>query len=141
MSTLSQVATAIAGAAIGPAVAGMTLGIVRQAGFPRQNGRNQAFNHAGNMIGAGLSGYLGWRFGYSAIFWLAVVFAVLNYQQRSNFVLPDDGVTWMDSPQGIVAWHIVADSPGAKAGIRPGDMVVTKGPPDLRDGESIQLKK
>jgi MFS family permease len=37
--TLSQVATAIAGAAIGPAVSGMTLGIVRQAGFNRQNGR------------------------------------------------------------------------------------------------------
>ena len=47
----SQVATAIAGAAIGPAVAGITLGIVRQAGFNRQNGRNQAFNHAGNMVG------------------------------------------------------------------------------------------
>lgn len=47
----SQVATAIAGAAIGPAVAGITLGIVRQRGFNRQNGRNQAFNHAGNMVG------------------------------------------------------------------------------------------
>ncbi len=40
--TASQVATAIAGAAIGPAVAGITLGIVRQAGFNAQNGRNQA---------------------------------------------------------------------------------------------------
>ena len=47
----SQVATTIAGAAIGPAVAGITLGIVRQAGFNQQNGRNQAFNHAGNMVG------------------------------------------------------------------------------------------
>jgi len=27
------------------------------------------------------------------------------------------------------------------AGVTPGDLVVTKGPPDLRDGESIQLKK
>jgi RND family efflux transporter MFP subunit len=27
------------------------------------------------------------------------------------------------------------------AGLIPGDMVVTKGPPDLRDGETIQLKK
>ena len=27
------------------------------------------------------------------------------------------------------------------AGLIPGDLVVTKGPPDLRDGESIQLKK
>ncbi len=55
----------------------------------------------------------------------AVVFAILNYQQRSSFVLPDDGVTWMDSSQGVAAWHIVANSPGAKAGIRPGDIVLT----------------
>src|SRR5579872_5461214 len=65
----SQIATASAGAAIGPAVAGITLGIVRQPGFNRQIGRNQAFNHAGNMVGAGLSGFLGWQFGFAAVFW------------------------------------------------------------------------
>src|SRR6202051_1962957 len=70
----SQIATAIAGAAIGPAVNGITLGIVRQAGFVRQNGHNQAFNHAGKMVGAGLSGFLGWKFGMSAVFWLAAGF-------------------------------------------------------------------
>nr|WP_246788438.1 MFS transporter [Bradyrhizobium sp. CCBAU 53421] len=67
---LSQVATSIAGAAIVPAVTGITLGIVKQRGFNRQNGRNQAFNHAGNMIGAAASGYLGgttatWRYSCS----------------------------------------------------------------------------
>ncbi len=75
---VSQVATAVAGAAIGPAVTGITLGIVRQAGFVRQVGRNQAFNHAGNMVGAGLSGFLGWTFGLTAVFWLAVVFGILS---------------------------------------------------------------
>ena len=74
--TASQIATAIAGAAIGPAVAGMTLGIVRQKGFNAQNGRNQAWNHAGNMIGAGVSGWLGYTFGMPAIFVLAAVFGV-----------------------------------------------------------------
>lgn len=73
----SQIATAIAGAMIGPAVTGMTLGIVRQRGFNAQNGRNQAWNHAGNMVGAGLSGWLGWQFGLSAIFYLAGLFGVL----------------------------------------------------------------
>lgn len=75
--TASQVATAIAGAAIGPAIAGMTLGIFRQRGFNAQNGRNQAWNHAGNLAGAGLSGYLGWRFGMPAIFYLAAGFGAL----------------------------------------------------------------
>ena len=54
---------------------------------------------------------------------VAVIFAVLNYQQRSRYILPDDGVTWMDSPQGVVAWHVVADSPAARAGIKQGDYV------------------
>src|SRR6202789_2676001 len=55
----------------------------------------------------------------------AVVFAVLNFQQRSSFVLPDDGVTWMDTTSGVTAWHIVKDSPAAKAGIKQGDIVDT----------------
>jgi MFS family permease len=76
--TLSQVSTAIAGAAIGPAVSGITLGMVRQAGFNRQNGHNQAFNHAGNMVGAGLSGLLGWMFGFPAVLLLAALFGVLS---------------------------------------------------------------
>jgi MFS family permease len=88
--TLSQVATAIAGAAIGPAVAGITLGMVRQAGFNRQNGHNQALNHAGNMVGAGLSGLLGWQFGFTAVFWLAALFGVLSI--ASVLLIPNDAI-------------------------------------------------
>ena len=84
----SQVATAVAGAAIGPAVTGLTLGIVRQRGFNRQNGRNQAFNHAGNMVGAGLSGFLGWRFGFVAVFLLAAAFGLLSI--ASVLTIPRD---------------------------------------------------
>lgn len=88
--TVSQVATAIAGAAIGPAVTGMTLGIVRQRGFNAQNGRNQAFNHAGNMIGAALSGWLGWKFGMPAIFYLAAAFGVLAI--ASVLIVPERAI-------------------------------------------------
>lgn len=73
----SQIATAIAGAAIVPAVTGITLGLVRQKGFNRQNGRNQAFNHAGALVGAALSGYLGYRFGYVAVFVLSATFGAV----------------------------------------------------------------
>ena len=86
----SQIATAVAGAAIGPAVVGITLGMVRQAGFNRQIGRNQAFNHAGNMAGAGLSGFLGWKFGFTAVFWLAAVFGVLSIV--SVLMIPRDAI-------------------------------------------------
>jgi MFS family permease len=76
--TASQIATSIAGAAIVPAVTGITLGMVGQKGFNRQNGRNQAFNHAGNMVGAAASGLLGWYFGYFSVFLLAALFGVIT---------------------------------------------------------------
>ncbi|MDQ0471914.1 MFS transporter [Labrys wisconsinensis] len=86
----SLVATAIAGSAIVPAVAGITLGMVRQKGFNRQNGQNQAFNHAGNMVGAGLSGLLGWAFGLPAVFCLAAVFGVLTV--TSALMIPAEAI-------------------------------------------------
>ena len=55
----------------------------------------------------------------------AIIFAALNFQQRSRFVLPDDGVTWMDTAQGVTAWHIVPGSPADRAGMREGDEVQT----------------
>ncbi|WP_051481430.1 MFS transporter [Paraburkholderia nodosa] len=73
----SQIVAAVTGALLGPAVAGITLGIVRQRGFDRQFGRNQVANHGGNVAGAALSGWLGWRFGLGAVFVLAAVFGAL----------------------------------------------------------------
>jgi MFS family permease len=75
--TFSQVAQSLASAAIVPAVTGITLGIARQKGFNALNGRNQAFNHAGNMVGAALSGYFGYRFGYVSVFVLAAAFGAI----------------------------------------------------------------
>ncbi len=75
--TASQIAQSLASAAIVPAVTGITLGIVKQKGFNQQNGRNQAFNHAGNLVGAALSGYLGWKYGYVAVFVLAAIFGAI----------------------------------------------------------------
>ncbi len=74
----SQIATSIAGAAIVPAVTGITLGMVKQKGFNRQNGLNQSLNHAGNMVGAAVSGYLGWQFGYFSVFLLAALFGAVT---------------------------------------------------------------
>lgn len=86
--SISQVATAIAGSAIGPAVIAITLGIYKQKGFNRQNGKNQAYNHAGNVAGAALSGYLGMQFGMTAIFLLAACFGALAI--TSALLIPAD---------------------------------------------------
>src|SRR5271155_2949220 len=55
----------------------------------------------------------------------AVVFAFLNFQQRSRYVVPDDGVTWVDTASGVMAWHVAPGTPGDRAGIKQGDYAET----------------
>lgn len=74
---VSQILVAVSGAVLAPAVAGVTLGIARPQGFDRQFGRNQMANHAGNVAGAALAGWLGWHAGFDAVFALVGVFTIL----------------------------------------------------------------
>src|SRR5271165_5341986 len=74
--TAAQVATGIAGAAVGPAIAAITLGLVHQQGFPHQLGRNEASNHSGNVVAAALAGAAGYVFGLGAVFVVLAIMAL-----------------------------------------------------------------
>src|SRR5579863_3844129 len=74
----AQVISGIAGAAIGPAIAAITLGLVHQRGFAHQLGRNGAFNHGGNVAAAALAGGIGYVFGLGAVFVILAVMAMLS---------------------------------------------------------------
>lgn len=54
----------------------------------------------------------------------AMAFAVVNFDQRSRYESPDDGVTWMDTGQGVQAYQVAPNSPGIRAGIRAGDRLL-----------------
>src|SRR5215470_17842393 len=54
----------------------------------------------------------------------AIVFAILNFDQRARFESPDDGVSWRDTNRGVEAWLIAPNSPAQKAGIQPGDQLL-----------------
>lgn len=71
----SQVVTGMVGALMGACVMGMTLGMVGQRGLSRQLGINEAWNHAGNVAAAALSGLAGYRWGLSAVFVLMALMA------------------------------------------------------------------
>ncbi|MEL4893271.1 MFS transporter [Xanthomonas protegens] len=86
----AQVMTALAAAALGPALSGITLGLVRQAGFDHQIARNQVGSHAGNVVAAALAGLLGWKFGFGAVFVLTGCFGVLAI--ISVLLIPRDAI-------------------------------------------------
>lgn len=73
---LAQVAMPLAGAVIPPAIAGISLGIVGPRGFDRQLGRNEAANHAGNVVAALLGGAAAWMIGIVGIFVVQIVLTV-----------------------------------------------------------------
>ncbi|KZL83571.1 major facilitator superfamily transporter [Colletotrichum incanum] len=82
----TQIVSAVAGTSMVPLLVALTLGICShhrddndansksKHSFRALNGRNQAANHAGNMVSAGLAGLLGARFGLKAVFWLVMAF-------------------------------------------------------------------
>jgi len=55
----------------------------------------------------------------------AIIFAILNFDQRARFESPDDAVAWRDTDHGVVeAWRVSPNGPAAKAGIQQGDRLL-----------------
>lgn len=85
---IAQAANGLSDAAFPAAVAGISLGLVHRARYTARTGRNQAWNHGGNVvtaIGAGAAGYL---IAPAAVLWivavlsLAAIAAVLTINPR-----------------------------------------------------------
>ena len=78
--------------------------------------------------------------GFLALLTAAVVtLAWINFRKQGQFVVPDDGVAWVESHGGIVAERVVANGPGARAGIQRGDKVVgVEGQPITRISQLTQ---
>lgn len=76
ITVATQILAAVVGALFGPAIMGLTLGLVGPDGLARQLGRNEAWNHAGNVAAAVLAGMAGYRWGLSAVFALMVFMGV-----------------------------------------------------------------
>jgi PAS domain S-box-containing protein len=54
----------------------------------------------------------------------AMIFAWLNFVQRTEFETPDDGVVWLDTTQGVQAQQVAQNSPAGRAGVRVGDHIL-----------------
>ena len=74
----TQSIAGIAGAVFPPALAAITLGLVGPKLFARRIGRNEAFNHGGNAVSAGIAGSTAYFFGPIVVFWLMALLAVFS---------------------------------------------------------------
>jgi MFS family permease len=69
----AQILIGLASVVIPPAIAAISLGLVGRPGFARRAGRNEAFNHAGNLMAAVTCGAAGYFFNPSWIFYMAAL--------------------------------------------------------------------
>jgi MFS family permease len=74
----AQTAIGAAAAIFPPAVAALTLGLVGRAAMPRRTGRNEAFNHGGNVVVAAVMGGAAYLLGYGALFFVVAAMAAAS---------------------------------------------------------------
>lgn len=72
---VGQITTAVVGAVVGPALAGLTLGLVGERLFPRQIARNEFWNHGGNFASLFAVYVIVSMFGQFGIVWLMLATA------------------------------------------------------------------
>jgi MFS family permease len=70
-----QIVIGLTAAIFSPAIAAIALGIVGKPKLSRRAGRNEGFNHAGNVVFAVLAGGIGAAFGQQWIFYASALFA------------------------------------------------------------------
>ena len=63
----------------------------------------------------------------------AVVLAWINYQKEAEFVVPSDGVWWVEHNHILTADRVEANGPGDKAGIRRGDQLTAINQHEVKD--------
>jgi MFS family permease len=73
-----QASIGAAAAIFPPAIAALTLGLVGRPAMAKRTGRNEAFNHGGNVAAAALAGCAAYSFGYGAMFILVAGMAVAS---------------------------------------------------------------
>ena len=66
-----------------------------------------------------------------------IILGGLNVQQKRQWVAPDDGVSWIETSNGVEAILVVAEGPGERAGVELGDVLVAIDEIDIEDDRHV----
>lgn len=114
---LSQIVTGLSAALIAPMLTGITLGLAGPQGFSHQMGRNEAFNHGGNMTAAIIAGASVWLWGTGAVFVLMTTMAlcagaaVLAIRHNDIDNLAARGLSGSESASNVPRLYQIARNP------------------------------
>ena len=68
----------------------------------------------------------------------AVIFAGFNFQKEREFAVPDDGAWWVERGGRLVADRLEANGPAARAGIKPGDQLVSVNGQEVKNTPGLE---
>ena len=110
----AQIINGIVSAIFAPALAAITLGLVGRQTFAIRIGRNEVFNHAGNVATALLAGIVGYLMGQEWIFYLVAIIG--GASAVSVLFIKNDDIDYLRSrggalnvtPDGVIALGIRA---------------------------------
>src|SRR5580693_2407415 len=68
----------------------------------------------------------------------AVVFAGFNVNSEWKFLVPDDGVWWVEQGGHLTADRVDPNGPGARSGIKPGDQLVSINDQDVQNMSGLE---
>lgn len=103
---IAQLILGAVGPFIAPAVTAITLGLVGKAMFDARIGRNASFDSAGNVCAALLMGWVGWRFGMTAVFLIVPLLSIPAFVSLA--AIPADQIDY---------WGARGGSAGAQSGV------------------------
>ena len=110
----AQIVNGVVSALFAPAIAAITLGLVGRQTFALRIGRNEVFNHAGNVATALFAGIVGYLMGQVWIFYLVAIIggasavSVLFIRDNDIDYLRSRGGALKITPDGVVALSIRA---------------------------------
>jgi len=93
----AQIIVSAGGALGSPSISGLTLSVVGKPAFPKQQGTNEAANHAGNLTAAGAIAVLSWMMGPMAA---VIVLAIMAGATLATLFFMDGSAIDVDRMRG-----------------------------------------